>query len=403
MKRGPLTFPAFRWLLGARTISFLGNAIAPVALAFAVLDLTGSASDLGFVVAARSAANVALVLYGGVIADRLPRSVVLVGSSLAAGLTQGLVAVLMLTHSATIALLLVLAVINGAVSAISFPASKALTAQTVPVDLLQPANALLRLGINGSAIFGAAIAGILVSLIGSGWCIAVDAVTFVVAAGMFSRIRIEEDAPTARTSMLTELREGWGEFVSHTWVWVVVVQFLVVNAVLTGSLAVLGPAVADESFGRRAWGLLLACQALGLVVGGLLALRFRPGRPLFVGVLCSGLLAAPVLGLGLTSNVLTLIPLAFVAGIGSEVFGISWDLSLQEHIPPERLARVYAYDALGSFIAIPVGAAVIGPLAVQLGLEPALIGSAVVIITATALALLNPSVRSLRRLEMVTT
>jgi MFS family permease len=399
--RGPLAHAPYRWLLAARTISFLGNAIAPMALAFAVLDLTGSTTDLGIVVAARSVTNVALLLFGGVIADRLPRHLVLVGSSSAAAITQGGVAALVLSNTATIPLLLVLGALNGAVSAISFPASAALTPQTVPSELLQSANTLLRLGVNGSSIAGAAVAGILVAAVGPGWGIAVDAATFAVAAAMFSRIRLDAVAsriPKGSSNVLADLRQGWGEFIARTWVWVVVAQFMVVNAALVGATVVLGPAVVDAHFGRRAWGLLLAIQAVGLVVGGLLALRFRPGRPLLFGVVCSGFLALPVIGLAETPQVLPLLPMFFLAGICSEQFGIAWDVSLQEHVPADRLARVYSYDAVGSLVAIPVGEVLVGPLAQHIGLRPTLLGCAVAVVVATGAALLSPSVRGLRRL-----
>ncbi|WP_233255417.1 MFS transporter [Naasia lichenicola] len=167
--RGPLAHAAFRWLLAARTTAVLGNAAAPIALAFAVLDLTGSPADLGLVVAARSVASVAILLLGGVIADRLPRSLILVGTSIAAAATQFAVAALVLTGSATIPGLVVLSVLNGAVAAVSLPASAALIPDTVPPQLLRPANALLRLSLNAGTIVGASLGAALVGLVGPGW------------------------------------------------------------------------------------------------------------------------------------------------------------------------------------------------------------------------------------------
>jgi MFS family permease len=399
---GPLGYAPYRWLFGARTISFLGNAIAPFALAFAVLDLTGSTTDLGIVVGTRSATNVALLLLGGVIADRLPRHLVLVGSSAAAAVTQGAVAALVLTHSATVLSLALLGALNGAVSAMNFPASAALTPQTVPPELLQAANTWLRLGRNATGILGAALAGVLVAALGPGWGIAIDAASFAVAALMYGRIGLTR-APDSRetTSVLTELREGWGEFVSRTWVWVVVLQFMIVNAALTGALGVLGPAVANLHFGRRDWGLMLAAEAVGLVAGGVIALHFRPRRALLFGVVCTLVEAVPIAVLGIAPRVLLLIPLFFVAGIGLEQFGIAWDVSVQQHVPTVLLARVYSYDALGSLIAIPVGEVLVGPIANHVGLRATLVGCASAVVIATAGALLSPSVRGLRRLADV--
>lgn len=251
---GPLSHAPFRWLLAARTTAIVGNSVAPIALAFAVLDLTGSAADLGLVVAARSIANVAMLLFGGVLADRLPRGAVLVGSSLAAAATQGSIAALVLTGTAGIPILIVLSVVNGAVSAVSLPAAAALVPDTVPASLLRPANALLRLGLNGGSIVGASGGAVVVAAVGPGWGLAIDAAAFAVAAILFARLRLPQrsDAagPEATASLWTELREGWREFASRRWIWIVVLQFAVLNAAFVGATTVLGPLVADETFGR---------------------------------------------------------------------------------------------------------------------------------------------------------
>lgn len=398
----------FRWLLAARTTSLLGNAMAPVALAFAVLDLTGSVTDLGLVVASRSVASVALLLMGGVIADRLPRHLVLSGSSVAAALTQGAVATLVLTGTASVPLLVVLGVVNGAVSAVSFPASSALTPQTVPPEVLQAANAVLRIGANGSAILGAALGGILVASVGPGWGLAADAVSFLLAAGMFRAVRLVRAAPPpGGTSVLAELREGWGEFRSRRWVWTVVLQFAVVNAAFVGGVAVLGPVVADATIGRAAWGFVLAAEAVGLLVGGVLALRWAPRRALGIGVAASAMLAAPVLALAAVAGhgaqgphaVILLLVAGLLSGVAVEQFSIAWDVSLQQHVPPERLARVYSYDAVGSLVAVPVGQVTVAPLAAAFGTVPALLCCGVAILLATAFALGTPAVRTLERVS----
>lgn len=400
---GALAFPAFRWLLAGRTAMTLGNAVAPVALAFAVLDLTGSATDVGLVVAARSLTNVLLLVFGGVIADRLPRAVVLVGSSLAAAATQGLVAALILSGEATVPLLAVLSAANGAVAALAFPASAALTPQTVSRAFLQPANALLRLGINGSAVLGAAAGGILVAAVGPGWGIAVDAAAFALAGFLFSRLRVASARTDAAqdataTTVWADLTTGWSEFISRRWLWVVVAQFAVVNAVLAGANTVLGPAIADQTFGRAAWGVVLAVESLGLVAGGVLALRIRPTHLLRFGVACTLAVALPLLTLALKPSVVVLLGAFFLAGFAIEQFGVAWDVSLQEHVPQDRLARVYSYDALGSFIAIPAGQVVVGPLSAAFGLQKTLLGCAAAVVLATGIALLDPAIRKLTRL-----
>lgn len=397
---GPLAHRPFRWLLAARTTSLLGNSVAPVALAFAVLDLTGRTSDVGIVVASRSLTNVALLLFGGVLADRLPRQLLLTGSSLAAAGTQGLVAALVLSGQATVPLLAVLSALNGAVAAVAFPASSALTPQTVPAPLLQAANALLRLSMNRAAILGASVGGVLIAVAGPGYGLAVDAATYALAALLFRGVRVAagRSGAAATTGLLADLRGGWTEFTSRRWTWVVVAQFMIVNAAFVGTAAVLGPVVADDTVGRAAYGLVLGAQTVGLLVGGLVALRWRPDRPLAIGVALTVLSAAPATALALSPTLAVLLVAAVLAGFAIEQFGVAWDVALQQHVPAERLARVYSYDAVGSFIAIPIGEVAVGPLAGLIGLRPTLLGCAAAICLATVLALSTTSVRDLRRL-----
>jgi MFS family permease len=396
----PLRYAPFRFLVGGRVVSMLGNAVAPIALAFAVLDLTGSASDLGLVVGARSMTTVVFVLFGGVVADRLPRHLVMVASSLLAMASQAAVATLVLTHTATVGLLIALSAVNGLVSAFAFPAISALVAQTVPEGIRTQANALNRLGSNAAMILGASVGGLLVAAFGPGWGLAVDASTFLVAAGLFALVRVGDyRAPAAKSggqgNMLRELRVGWTEFVSRSWVWIVVLGFCFFNMAETGALGVLGPAVADETFGRTTWGLVLAGETAGMVLGALVALRLRARRLLLVGVACC--IAPPLflVGLALTPLAAVLIPGAFLTGLAIEQFGIAWEVSLQEHIPADKLARVYSYDAMGSLLAMPLGQVAAGPLAVALGVKPALLIAAGVGAVAVLGMLASRSVRTL--------
>jgi MFS family permease len=394
---GPLRSAPFRWLLAARTTSILGNAVAPIALAFAVLDLTGSAADLGLVVASRSVANVAVLLFGGVIADRLPRDVVLVGTSCAAAVTQGAVAALVITGSASIPSLVVLSVLNGAVAAVSLPAAGALVPDTVPETQLRPANALLRLGLNSGSILGASAGAGLVAVVGPGWGLAVDTAGFAVAGVLFGRMRLPRGAAAAgrteRTSVVADLREGWREFVGRRWVWIVVLQFAVLNAAFVGATSVLGPVVADASFGRAAWGLVVAALSVGLAVGAVVALRWHPRHALGIGVALMVVAAVPVVALALRPSVPALIVSFAIAGAAIEVFSIAWDQSLQTNVPRDVLARVYSYDAVGSVVAVPFGEALVGPLAHTVGTTPTLLGCAVLIVVATVAAAVTPSVR----------
>lgn len=395
---GVLRHARFRSLAAARTTGFLGNAIAPIALSFAVLDLTGSVTDLGIVVGARSIASIAFILAGGVLADRLPRALLLQGSSVAAAGTAALMALSVLTGFASVPLLAVTALVNGAVGAIALPASYSITPETVPAENLQQANAILRIGTNTAAIVGASAGGLLAATAGPGWAMVVIAAVFTVEAAFWARVGgTRADRP--RSHPLADLREGWSEFVSRSWVWVVVLQFMIVNAAMSGGSQVLGPVVADETFGRAAWGVALAGQTVGAVVGGLVATRWLPRRALLFGVALVVMFAPPLLALGLAPHLAVLIPAMFLCGFSMEQFTIAWDVSLQENVPGERLARVYSYDVLGSIVALPAGQLAVGPVAAVAGAGPTLVGCAVLIVVVTLAALASQEVRTLRRLS----
>jgi MFS family permease len=396
---GPLRIPEFRYVIAGRTIASLGNAIAPVALAFAVLDLTGSASDLGLVVGARMVANVLFVLFGGALADRLPKHLLMVGGGVAAAVTQAVVAVLVLTGTATIPLLIALSAVNGMAAALALPASSAILPQLVPVDLRQRANAINRMLFNGGAIVGAPVGGILVAATSPGWGIAVDAAAFLLSAGCFALLRTPPDpVGSARKSIVADLRIGWTAFRSRTWLWVVVLGFCAVNAGLGGGLFVLGPLVADQTIGRDAWGFVLAAQTGGMMLGALIALRIRVRRLLFLGVICTGVLVLPLLSLGLAPHLWLLLISTFLAGLAIEQFGVAWETTMQEHVPPDKLARVYSYDMVGSFVAIPVGQIAAGPIAEAVGVTATLVGAAALILLAVLGMVSSRDVRQLRHL-----
>jgi predicted MFS family arabinose efflux permease len=321
----------------------------------------------------------------------------MVVSNLVSGLAQAVAAGLLITGRAEIWHLAVVAVVRAVASSFFFPAQQGIIPQTVPVELLQPANALLRLTLNATNIVGAALGGIVVAAAGPGWAFAFDALTYVAAAALLLPMRIAAPTRVGATCLIAELRDGWVAFRSRTWLWVVVIGFGFSNAAQTAALNVLGPIVAEESLGgARVWGLVLAAQGLGLVAGGLIALRIHPARPLLVGVAAALLFVPPIALLALGAPWPLVALAALLAGLGMELFSVFWDLSLQGHVPNELLSRVYAWDALGSFVLMPAAYAVVGPLSEAFGLSATLWGCATIVTVAIAAQLLSRDVRELR-------
>ena len=396
--RGAFGHRDFRLLFLGRTTSFVGNAFANVALAFAVLELTGSKADLGYVLAARSLPQVLFLLAGGIWADRLPRHRVMVVSNVLSGLSQAAVAALLLSGHARIWQLGALAAVNGMSSAFFFPASTGIVPQTVPRPLLQSANALLRLGLNASFIGGAALGGLIVAATSPGVGIACDAASFFLAALFIALIRIPATLRMESSSFLADLGEGWREFSSRPWLWSIVAQFGFVNAAEQGCTQVLGPAIAKAHLGgAAAWGLVVTAQSLGFVAGGLLLLRFRPRRLLLAATLGFLLTIPFLLALSAPAPLVGVVAAAAVAGIGTEIFGVLWETTLQQEISQEKLSRVSAYDALGSFVLIPLGVAVAGPVAQAIGTRETILGAAALSLTVTLAVLLVRDVRTIER------
>lgn len=393
----PLRQRDFAWYYASRTVNQSGNVMAGIALTFAVLDLTGSASDLGLVMAARMTPMVVLLLWGGVIADRFSRTVVIQVSNLASGLTQAAIAVLVLTQSAQIWQIVVLSLVNGVASAFSFPALASVMPQLVGGDQLQRANAMMSISRNGLAVFGPSLGALIVVTLGSGWALAVDAATWLASAALLLPVRLP---PIGRldssTTMFADLREGWNYFVTTTWLWVVVLAFGALNAI-SGIWLVVGPVVAQDTIGRQGWGLVLSAEAIGLLLTALILLRVPLRRPLLAGMMGISILGLPMIMLGLQPRLALLVVIALIAGMGSELFGLGWNLAMQEHIPTDMLSRASSYDALGSLIATPLGTLVAGPLAVAIGGGPTLVGAGVFYVAICAMVLTSRSVRRLPR------
>nr|WP_238355507.1 MFS transporter [Kribbella sandramycini] len=386
-----------RIFISARFVTMLGSTIAPVALVFAVLDVSHAAGAVGIVLAARSIPNIVFLLVGGVISDRLPRRLVMMTANTVSGLTQAAAAALVLSGHATIWQLAAIEALNGVAAAFVMPATTGVLPSLVEKADLPQATAISGFARSVAMIGGGAIAGVIVGLTGPGVGLAVDAATFLLAALLISRLTLPPMRRRA-SSMLTDLREGWGEFVSRQWLWVIVLAFGLLNVLFTACYQTLGPVIADRTFGRAGWGAVSACFGAGLVLGGVLMLRIKPRYPLRAGM-AGMLLGAPVLlCLALFPNVVAVALAGFVLGLGFEIFGIGWETALGQHVPLDKLSRVSSYDMLGSFIANPIGQLTVGYVAAAISVTAVELYGAALYILIVIATLVVPSVWKLRRL-----
>jgi predicted MFS family arabinose efflux permease len=387
---------AFRLLFGAQSISSLGDRLVPVALAFAVLDLTGSASGLGIVLAAQTIPLVSFVLFGGVWADRLPRRRVLVASDLVRALSQGGCAALLLTGSARLWELAALQAVYGTARAFFGPAALALVPETVNSAQLQQANGLLALSDNVAGVLGPAVAGVIVAVSRPGWGLAVDAVTFVGSAGCVALMPPVAAAVRERAPMLRELRDGWSAFHARRWLWITVASFTLFVGLAWAPWQVLGPQIARDSLGGPgAWAAIMAALGAGSIAGGLIALRVRPRYPLRATLVLFVTATPAMLALVAAHAPLPLIlGLALIDGGAGTLFNTFWFTAMQSDVPADELARVVSWDYLGSTAILPLGQALSGPVAASLGLSTTLYCAAAATALLFAAALAAPSVRN---------
>lgn len=388
----------FRLLFLARMLSVLGAGIAPIALAFGVLALPGAtAGSLGAVMTAGAVVQVVFTLGGGVVADRVRRSRVIMVADALAALAHAAAAALFLSDRATVGLLAVVAAVGGLTTAMLFPALTGIVPEVAPADRLQSANALLRLATNVARIGGTVIGGLLVVAVGSGWAMLVAAVAFALSAALVSFVRGLPSQHTGATSPLRDLRAGWREFTSRRWVVVIVVVFSVVNMAFMATFGVLGPVLAQEQLGgARPWAVILAAEGAGTLVGVFVALWVRPARPMLVCMIASFIFCVPLAFLAIPTQVWLIAVAALLAGVAGDVFGVLWDTALQQHVPAEALSRVSSYDWMGSFLFAPLGLAVAGPLADAVGVNDALWWCFLFAVVPIGIGLLDPQVRGLR-------
>ncbi|MFI9612554.1 MFS transporter [Streptomyces sp. NPDC052023] len=386
-------------LTAAAVVTHLGSNGALVAAAFAVLEAGGDGGDVGLVAAARTLPLVLFLLIGGAVADRLPRHHVMVAANALNCVSQALFAVLVLAGEAQLWHMMLLSALGGTGQAFFSPAAEGMLMSSVQGDQVSRAFAVFRMAMQGAALGGAALGGAMVAAIGPGWVLAADAAAFAVAGALRAFLDVSHIPPRERGGgLIADLREGWREVAGRPWLWGVVVQFSIANAVVAAAEAVYGPLVARDHLGGAApWGLALGFFAGGTVVGALLMTRWKPRRLLLAGTLGVFPLALPSAALAVPVPVWGLCAVMFLTGVTLEIFGVSWMTALHQEISEDKLSRVTAYDWFGSVAMVPLATAMAGPAEVAFGRTAALWGCATLVVVVTAAVLCVPDVRNLRR------
>lgn len=395
---GALAERNFRLVFSSTTISALGDGVTTVALAFAVLGITNSPTALGLVIAAKQGSAAAITVAAGVWADRLPRHLVLVAAALVQGSAQAVAGTLVLTGHATVWMLIVLALIFGLADGFVIPTSQGLIPLVVSKVRLQQANALLGLSRSILGVLGPALGGVLVGAGSPGGALLVDAASFGAGALLMSRVRIpKRDDSVQPEPFLAELREGWNEFRRQTWIWTTIVFFGIANFA-SMSVVVLGPLISKEHYsGARTWAIVASSFGFGTILGGIGALRLQPSRPLLVSCVAAVPIVLQPFGWAFRAPVVVLVAIGVVAGIGIAIHLALWFTTFQRNVPEAALSRVSSYDALGSFVLVPIGAAIAGPVASLVGVRETLVSTGVIEIVCFAIIIAQPSVWAITR------
>lgn len=393
----PLTGRAYRLLWIGQTVSSAGDALVQVALVFAILHIGGTASDIGAVVAIQLATRVAFILAGGVWADRLRRQFVMLASDALRAVVQAALAVLLVTGQAHVLELGAGAAVYGAAQAFFGPASAGLVPETVPADQLQQANALMGFSRSFLSVGGPAVAGLLIAVFGPALVFALDAATFVVSAASLSLLRLAPRGLPRRASFRADLAAGWRELASRPWYWLNLIAHALWNFAIP-AYSVLGPVIAATRLGgASAWGAISASWAAGAVAGGVIALRVRPRQPLVTGNLALVLGALPLLALARPLGTWEIGIAAAFGSAGMIFMNTVWTATMQELIPDQVRSRVDSYDWLISLVVMPAGFAIVGPLAAEAGDAVTLAAAAAVLAIPSALVVLLPGIRAVRR------
>jgi MFS family permease len=391
-------YKGFTKLALARFISNLGNGITPVAMSFGILGLpNGSASQLSLVLGSQMIPLLLFMLFGGVVGDRYKRNKIVGGSDILGSAFVMVSASSFIFGFVSIPLLCAMGALFGLLNALWWPAFSGVLPEILPKEQLQRGNSVIGLLTNFGYTAGALVGGALVAIAGSGWALAVDALSFFIAGVLVWSIDLPRIIRDESGTMFQQLKEGWREFISRKWVVSVVIAFTFINLAYESTIGVLGPLATKESgYGPREWSLVLAVSTVGMIITGLLLLKVQLRKPLIYGITPMLFMAIWIFSISFSVDIWIPIVISFFAGVAIEIFYVAWSTSMQHNIPEESYSRVVSYDALGSYALAPLGLIFIGPLAEQIGTKNALYILAGLVLVATISALSVREVRQVR-------
>lgn len=387
----------FTRLAAARFISNIGNGMSPIALAYGVLSIDGAdGGDLSLVMSARFFPLVIFMLFGGVFADRFPRNRIVGGSDVIGSFLAGTSALSFIFGFPHVWILVVMGGLFGVLNALWWPAMSGILPEILPREKLQEGNAVIGLMSNVGYISGTLIGGILVATFNPGWALLIDAISFFIVGVMVWNLSIAEKERELSKGILHDLIVGWREFVSRSWVVTMVVAFAIINLAFESMLQVLGPLnFADPETGPRYWSFNLAGMTAGMMLGGLIVLKMKFKRPLKISMILIAVSVMWDFALAFDLPIFLTVLAALFSGLTIEFFMVTWNTSLQSHVPEESYSRVSAYDALGSYGIAPIGIVIAGPLAAQFGVNAILFATGTLTFIAACASLTVKSVRNL--------
>jgi MFS family permease len=391
-------YKGFTSLAISRFISNVGNGVSPIALAYGVLSLPNATGrDLSIVMAARFVPLLAFMLFGGVIADRFQRNRLVGGSDMLGSFLAAVSAVSLIAGFSSTWLLALMGGLFGILNAIWWPAMSGVLPEILPKEKLQEGNAVIGLLTNFGYIIGTLGGGILVSSVGAGWGLLVDAISFFIAGVIVWNLPILGKLKEKSPGIIHDLVVGWKEFISRSWVVAMVLTFALINMAFESMLSVLGPLnFSDPTTGPKQWSYNLAGLSVGMLLGGIWVLKIKIGRPLYLAMVLIALSAVWDYALAFDLPMAFSVLAAVFSGISLEIFMVTWNTSLQSHVPEESYSRVSSYDTLGSFGIAPLGIVIAGPLAMHFGVNTILFITGTTTLVASIASLLVPSVRNLR-------